>query len=389
MSDVNIDQLSGYYGFCLSTNEELDTISFEEMFGGRTTASAIATIISFVSRIWKTDLNDFIRIKSGTKTTLNELPNEKCCTSLILPLGGRSERSGIFISGHSMFYRGFYLIQQLTTDELCRFLSGSIPLLVGRLNTIQCELRRYGLPMVQESGNRTSGDKLETTDSSNTTVVAPKQKSHKRGRVPSSSCANGKGEPRQNEKGNGEAPTVRVALLKSEENDSVLHSCGETKDSEIDTKSTTRPSVGLKSPRTFTSTGSSSSTTDGGKEGERGEGGELSTKEEQSGDGKQRAKKVKISVSRGPGVILSSHQLSPMDFKQFYEALHCDNLTRVEQIEDEFERNSGRDNILYAWSALGRIGMLGTWHLYGVSEEEGKKTLLQGEKYLKKFKNSK
>ena len=78
-----------------------------------------------------------------------------------------------------------------------------------------------------------------------------------------------------------------------------------------------------------------------------------------------------------------------MDFKQFYEALHCDNLTRVEQIEDEFERNSGRDNILYAWSALGRIGMLGTWHLYGVSEEEGKKTLLQGEKYLKKFKNSK
>lgn len=388
MSDVNIDQLSGYYGFCLSTNEELDTISFEEMFGGRTTASAIATIISFVSRIWKTDLNDFIRIKSCTKTTLNELPNEKCCTSLILPLGGRSERSGIFIGGHTIFYRGFYLIQQLTTDELCRFLSGCVPLLVGRLNTIQCELRRYGLPMVQESGNRTSGGKLETTDSSNTTVVAPKQKAHKRGRIPSSSRTNGKGELRQDAKGDVESSTVRVELLKSEEDDRVLHPCGETKNSENDQKPT-RPSCGLKSPRTFTSTGSCNPTTDGGKEGEGGEGGRIPTQEEQSGDGKQRAKKVKISVSRGPGVILSSHQLSPLDFKQFYEALHCDNLTRVEQIEDEFERNSGRDNILYAWSALGRIGMLGTWHLYGVSEEEGKKTLLQGEKYLKKFKNSK
>lgn len=392
MSDVNIDQLIGYYGFSLcAAGKDTQIIGFEEMFGGRTTASALATIISFVSRVWKADLNDFIRVKSCTKTTLHDIPSEKDCASLLLPPGGTSERCGIYVSGHAHLYRGFYLIFQLTEYELCCFISGCVPLLVGRLNTIQCELRRYGLPMVQEPGTSTSSDKLEATDPSNTTVVAPKQKANKRGRGNATSCSNGKAKSRQDESGNGEPSAVQDTLSKPEEDNRVLHPCGETKDCETDNQPTTRASYGLKCPRNATSE-RTKCTTDGGKETKGGDGTTIPIKEEQSGDGKQRAKKVKISVSGGGRtgpVILSSHQLSPIDFKQFYEALHCDNLTRVEQITDEFERNSGRDNILYAWSALGRIAMLNTWHYYGVSEEDGKKTLLQGEKYLKKFKNSK
>lgn len=348
MSNGQIDFIRGITGFSYG-NSVFDKLYFDTLLNGRDAATAYGTLITLL-QLWKTDAYQFILQKSGA-TTLDDLQDtDKCCTMLIEPSATATSTGttdGYHCAGHRAFYRGFFLIKQLSTEQQHRLLCQTVPCLVGRLATIQSECRRNGILLATGSTSVDSSTQL-STDAGNSSGLC---KDTVQRRSNPTKVRNNSTRKLPKEKGSsGEPPIVEITPLET-------GTCDRLCDDNRETKDLTKPkSRGAEKRKRGTACSSQSN----------GESSSSSGEENESGG---------IMTSEVIPQLETSMQVSQSDFDLLYPKLSAIYLKAVSEMEDPIERMSCHNNIVLAWSILGRVDLLKQWKKYGVDPLEGKVAL--------------